>query len=606
MRIRRIVAILFWVMLFCISQQSFAGPSQALGYTPKYPAGFKHFDYVNPDAPKDGAITLPAFGSFDTLNPFTLKGVVASGVVELLFEPLMDQSLDEPYSQYGLLAKDAQLAADGLSVTYRLREEARFYDGSPVTADDVKFSFDTLKSKEAHPRFRFYWSDIKSATVVDSKTIKFNFARVNPELHMIAGAIPIFSRRWVGNSAFDKVVMTSPITSGPYRIARYELGKYITFERNPDYWGRNLPVRRGMYNFDRITFKYYRDTSVALEAFKAGEFDFMSVNNSKEWARDYQGPKFNQGLIIKKLFTHSNNAGMQGFVFNLRRPLFQDIRVRHAITLALDFEWSNRNLFYNQYERCDSYFSNSELAARGIPNGDELALLEPYRNQLPPQLFTQAWRPPSTKPPGSLRDNLRQAKKLLEEAGWHYHDGALRDLSGKPFRFEVMLTQSQKGFERIIAPFARNLAKLGIEATYRSVDGALYQRRSDTFDFDMMVQSFPQSMSPGNELIDMFHSRTADQEGSNNVMGLKNPVVDKMVENVIYAKDRQQLVTAARALDRVLLWGDYLVPNWYIATHRTAYWNKFGYPDKTPLYYDVSNWMLATWWVDEHGKRAGE
>jgi microcin C transport system substrate-binding protein len=593
-------------MLVGASQRLSADSAQALGYMPKYPATFHHFDYINADAPKGGSITLPAFGSYDTLNPYTLKGIVAAGVGELLFETLMEQSLDEPFSQYGLLAGDVKLAADRLSVIYRIRDDARFHDGTPVTAEDVKFSFDTLKSKAAHPRYRFYWSDITAATVVDPMTIRFNFSRVNPELHMIAGTIPIFPRSWVGKEPFDKVALKTPMASGPYRIARYELGKYITFERNPDYWARALPVRRGMYNFDRITFKYYRDTSVALEAFKAGEFDFMAVYNSKEWARDYTGPKFDQGILLKKLFRHSNNAGMQGFVFNLRRKMFQDIRVRRAISLALDFEWSNRKLFYNQYERCDSYFSNSELAAHGIPEGAELALLEPFRKQLPQQLFTETWQPPSTNPPGSLRDNLRQAKKLLEEAGWRYQDGALRNAAGEPLRFEVMLTQQQKGFERIVAPFARNLAKLGIEVTYRNVDSALYQRRSDTFDFDMMVQSFPQSMSPGNELIDKFHSSTATQEGSNNVLGLKDPVVDALIDKVIYAKDRQQLVIASRALDRVLLWGEYLVPNWYIDTHRAAYKNRFGYPETTPLYYDVNGWMLATWWVDERGIKGGE
>lgn len=606
MSLREFLSICCVLLLLGVMQQSAAEPAQALGYTPKYPVTFQHFDYVNPDAPKGGAITLAATGSFDTLNPYTLKGIPATGIEGLMFESLMEQSQDEPYSQYGLLAGDVKLAADRLSVTYRLRDNARFQDGTPVTADDVKFSFDTLKSKLAHPRYRFYWADITEAVVVDEKTIRFNFARVNPELHMIAGSIPVFSRGWIGSQPFDKVALKAPLTSGPYRIAQYELGKYITFERNPDYWARSLAVRRGMYNFDRITFKYYRDSSVALEAFKAGEFDFMAVYNSKEWARDYTGPKFDQGLIIKKLFRHSNNAGMQGFVFNLRRKMFQDIRVRRAISLALDFEWSNRKLFYNQYERCDSYFSNSELAARGLPEGAELALLEPFRKQLPPELFTEAWRPPSTNPPGNLRDNLRHAKKLLEEAGWRYQDGALRNASGEPLRFEVMLTQQQKGFERIVAPFARNLAKLGIEVTYRSVDSALYQRRSDTFDFDMMVQSFPESMSPGNELIDKFHSKSASQEGSNNVMGLKDPVVDALIDQVIYAKDRQHLVTATRALDRVLLWGEYLVPNWYIATHRTAFKNRFGYPETTPLYYDASSWMLSTWWIDERGIRRGE
>lgn len=601
-----ILSILCLLLLAGTVAELHAAAAQALGYTPKYSSDFQHFDYVNPDAPKGGEITLPAFGSFDTLNPFTLKGIAAAGVGELLFEPLMEQSLDEPFSQYGLLAEDVKLAADRLSVTYRLRDEARFHDGTPVTAEDVKFSFDMLKSKQAHPRYRFFWADITEAVVVDPKTVRFRFARVNPELHMIAATIPIFSRSWLGAEAFDKVALKVPVASGPYRIARYELGKYITFERNPAYWGRALPVRHGMYNFDRITFKYYRDTSVALEAFKAGEFDFMAVYNSKEWARDYTGPKFDQGLLVKQLFRHSNNAGMQGFVFNLRRKMFQDVRVRRAISLALDFEWSNRKLFYNQYERCDSYFSNSELAARGVPSGAELALLEPFRGQLPPRLFSEAWQPPSTNPPGSLRDNLRQAKQLLEEAGWRYREGALRNAAGESLRFEVMLTQSQKGFERIVAPFARNLAKLGIEVSYRSVDSALYQRRSDTFDFDMMVQTFPQSMSPGNELIDKFHSSTATQEGSNNVIGLKDPVVDALIEQVIYSKDRQHLVTAARALDRVLLWGEYLVPNWYIATHRTAFKDRFGYPERLPLYYEVSGWMLSTWWLAEPGTGEGE
>ncbi len=581
-----------------------ASAAQALGYTPKYPPTFHHFDYVNPDAPKGGSITLPAFGSFDTLNPFMLKSIPAAGLEMLLFEGLMESSLDEPFSQYGLLADDVQLAADRLSVTYRLRAEARFRDGTAVTAEDVKFSFDMLRSKEAHPRYRFYWADVKSATVLDARTIRFDFVKVNPELHMIVAGIPIFSRRWIGARAFDEVVMDEPLTSGPYRIAHYELGKYITFERNPAYWGRDLPVRRGMYNFDRITFKYYRDTNVALEAFKAGEFDFMAVYNSKEWARDYTGPKFAQGLITKQLFRHSNNAGMQGFVFNLRRPLFQDIRVRRALSLALDFEWSNHKLFYDQYERCDSYFSNSELAARGIPQGEELALLDPYRKQLPAPLFSEEWRPPTTLAPGSLRDNLREAKRLLQEAGWSYWDGALRNSAGTPFRFEVML--DQKGFERIVAPFARNLAKLGIVVSYRTVDAALYQRRSDTFDFDMMVQGFPQSQSPGNELIDKFHSSTAAQEGSSNVMGLADPVVDALIDKVIYARDRQQLIIAVRALDRVLLWKENLVPHWYINTHRAAYWNRFSYPATLPLYYQLSNWSLATWWCEEPRTSGGQ
>lgn len=573
-----------------------AAPSQALGYTPAYPPGFSHFNYVNPVAPKGGNLNLSAVGSFDTLNPFTLKGLAASGLTELMFETLMEGSLDEPFSQYGLLAEDVALAPDRRSVTYRLNPAARFYDGSAVTAADVKYSFDILREK-GHPRYRIFWADITQATVLDEHTVRFDFARENPELHMIIGDIPIFSRAWVGERDFEKMALAEPLTSGPYRIERYELGKYITFVRNPEYWARDLNVRRGMYNFDRVTVKFYRDFTVALEAFKAGEFDFNAEYNSKTWARDYVGSKFRDGRIVKTELEHHNNAGMQGFVFNLRRPLFQDIRVRRALSLALDFAWSNRQLFYNQYQRCDSYFSNSELAARGVPQGDELALLEPFRERLPPDLFTRPWLPPSTEPPHSLRDNLRQAKALLQEAGWSFRDGALRNAKGERFQFDIMLVQ--KGFERIVAPYARNLAKLGIEVRYRTVDPALYQRRMDTYDYDMMVAGFGQSQSPGNELMNMFHSSAADQEGTRNLIGIKAPVVDALIEQVIYAPDRQALVTAVRALDRVLLWGEYLVPHWYIGTHRIAYWDRFGRPEQLPLYYNASSWMLATWWSRE-------
>ncbi len=584
------LVLLLWAQLGTLS----AAPSQAMGYTPKYPDNFTHFDYVNPDAPRGGALTLAGFGSFDSFNPYILKGMSADGLTSLMFETLMVSSLDEPFSQYGLLAEDVQLAEDRLSATFRLRPEARFNDGSPVTAMDVKFSFDTLKGEQGHPQYRIYWADIERALVVDERTVRFEFARVNPEIHLIAGQIPIFSRNWVGDTPFDKLALSAPIASGPYLIDSYDLGKTISYRRNPDYWGDHLSVRRGMYNFERVTYKYYRDFTVSLEAFKAGEFDFINEYNSKKWARDYIGPKFADGRIIKTQLRHANNAGMQGFVFNLRRPLFQDKRVRKAIGLALDFDWSNRKLFYGQYERCDSYFSNSELAARGLPEGDELALLEPFREQLPPELFTQAWRPPTTVPPSSLRANLRQARDLLLEAGWRYRDGALRNEQGEPLRFGVVL--AQKGFERILAPFARNLEKLGIEVDYRTVDTALYKRRLDNFDFDMVVAAFGQSQSPGNELMGVFHSSSAQQKGTRNLFGLADPVVDALVEKVIYAEDRQALITAAHALDRVLLNGEYLVPHWFIGSHRVAYWDRFGSPDTLPLYYNAEEWVLSSWW----------
>ena len=486
-----------------------AAPSVALGYTPKYPPGFDHFDYVRPNAPKGGELQLSSPGSFDKLNPYTLKGVSAVGLGDLVFEPLMEQSLDEPYSLYAHLAEDIRLAPDKLSVTFRLNPKARFSNGKPVLADDVKFTFDTLKGKHAHPSYAIYWADIKRAVVLGPRVLRFDFARRNPELHLVIAQMPVFSRDWVGQKQFDNVVTERPIGSGPYVVKDVDFGKRVTYERNPDYWARDLNTRRGMFNFDRIVFKYYKDETVRFEAFKAHEYDFVSEYNSKRWAREYVGRQFRDGQITRKQFKHQNDAGIQGFIFNLRRPLFQDKRVRRAINLAMDFEWSNKNLFYGQYTRCNSYFSNSELASSGLPGKDELALLEPLRNKLDPEVFTQVWQPSSTAPPNSLRGNLLQAKALLTEAGWQLRDGVLQDSSGHKLQFEILLAQTNRAFERILAPFARNLAKLGINMTYRTVDNALYQRRSDTFDFDMAVESFPESQSPGNEQVNYWYSTSA-------------------------------------------------------------------------------------------------
>jgi microcin C transport system substrate-binding protein len=574
-----------------------AAPSAALGYTPYYEPGFKNFNYVNPDAPKGGELILSGVGNFDSFNPYLLKGIAATGL-SLVFETLMEKSQDEPFSLYGLVAEDIELAKDELSVTFRLNPQARFTDGSPVTAADVKFSFDTLKSEHAHPQYRIYWNDIQAAEIIDNRNIRFRFAKKNPELHLIAAEIPVFAQASVAGKAFDTIVTKPLLASGPYVIDQYQMGKYITYKRNPHYWAKDLNTRRGMHNFERITFKYYQDREISLEALKSGEFDFMAVYESKAWARDYIGPKFDSGEIKKTELPHSNNAGMQGFVFNLRRPIFQDIRVRQAINLAFDFEWANKNLFFDQYERCDSYFSNSDLAARGLPSEAELALLKPLSEQFPEQFpqtsLTQVWQPVSTKSPYSLRANLRQAQKLLTEAGWYLQNGVLQNKAGVHLEFEALL--AQKGFERILAPFARNLEKLGIKLNYRTVDVALYQRRQDTFDFDLVVTIFGQSQSPGNELRSMWHSSAADQEGSNNLIGLKNPLVDALIEKVIYASNRQALVTAVHALDRVMLAGEYVIPNWYTGRHRIAYWNKFGQPSKQPLYYQAEDWVMRTWW----------
>jgi microcin C transport system substrate-binding protein len=579
-------------LCFCLTTAQ-AAPAAALGYEPKYPKDFKHFAYVNPTAPKGGELILSGYGNFERLNPFLLKGISANGLTELMFDTLMTKSLDEPFSLYGLLAEDIELASDQLSVTFRLNPKARFSDNSEVTAEDVKFSFDTLKSEQAHPHYRLYWRDIVQAEVLDKYLVQFKFAKVNPELHLIVAEMPVFSKKAVGEQAFDKIVTEPLIASGPYKIENMKTGRYITYKYRPDYWAKDLAVRRGMFNFERVTFKYYQDMDIALEALKAGEFDFMTIYNSKSWARDFFGEKFDSGQIKKTELPHQNNAGMQGFVFNLRKPIFQDIRVRQAINLAYDFEWANKNLFYNQYKRCYSYFSNSELASSGLPQGEELALLEPYRQQLPPQVFTEVWQPVTTAAPQSLRDNLRKAKDLLQKAGWQLKDGVLQKDRLK-LEFQVMLMQ--EGFDRILAPFAHNLEKLGIRITYRKVDVALYQRRAETFDFDVIVNVFPQSQSPGNELMSMWHSSSADQEGSNNLFGLKDPVVDALIEKVIYAPHRQALITAVHALDRVLLHGDYLVPNWYNGTHRVTYWDKFAHPTTIPPYYQVDDWVIQTWW----------
>lgn len=593
---RLVIALMLFVT---VQTAAIAAPSVALGYAPKYPAGFDHFDYVDPGAPKGGELILSGFGNFDSFNPFILKGVSVDGLGTLVLEPLMVQSTDEPYSLYAHLAEDIQLADDGLSVTFRLDPRARFSTGDPVLAEDVKFSFDTLKSDKAHPQFRFYWADIQQAVVLGERTVRFDFVKRNPELHLIAAQMQVFSRKWVDGQAFDKLTRTPPIGSGPYTVEKYRLGKDITYVRNPDYWARDLNTRRGMFNFERVTYKYYNDETVQLEALKAGEFDFTLVLNSKQWARDYTGPQFEDGRIVKEELVHHNNAGMQGFVMNTRRDKFKDRRVRRALALAFDFAWSNRNLFYDQYTRCDSYFSNSELAARGLPEGAELALLEPFRDRLAPEIFTQAWTPPDTREPGALRRNLREAKTLLEEAGWKVRDGRLRNAAGEPFDIEVLLVQ--KGFERILAPYAHNLRKLGVELKYRTVDMSLYIQRRRTFNFDMMVAGFSQSQSPGNEQFGMWHSSSADQEGSNNLAGIKDPVVDALVEKIVYAPDRQALIAATRALDRVLLYGEYVVPNWYIATHRVAYWDKFSHPKTLPLYYDAEGWVLQAWWRKADG-----
>jgi len=560
----------------------------------KYPPGFVRFDYTSDKAVKGGSLLLHDLGSFDKMNPFTLKGSPPAGLDTLVFETLAVASLDEPFAEYGLLAKDIALAEDRLSVTFTLDDRARFSDGTPVTVEDVKFSLETLKSEKAHPFYQAYLQDITRAEVLGSNRVRFHFAKVNRELHMIAGQVPVFSKAFYTTHPFDDPSMTPPLGSGPYMVAAVNPGKSITYRRNPDYWAQDHPTRRGMFNFETITYKYFKDQIVSVEAFKANEFDFMYVNIAKQWARDLDGPKFDNGLIMKEELPHKNNAGMQGFIFNIRNPLFADRRVRMALGLAFDFEWANSKLFFNQYTRSSSYFSNSELAASGLPQGLEMEYLQPFKDVLPPEVFTREPAPFATTPPNSLRANLRQAKKLLAEAGWRVQNGRLVNRDSVPFAFEILLVSPS--FERVMAGYVKNLEKLGIQADYRTIDPALYIDRLNRFDFDMTVNVFGQSQSPGNEQRDFWHSSAVDRPGSRNLIGIKDPVVDHLVDKIIYAEKQEELTAACKALDRVLWYGYYLIPNWYVARHRVTYWNRFVQPDKLPLYYSPMQ-LLVTWWM---------
>ena len=566
--------------------------STAIGYMPKYSDNFSNFDYVYPNAEKGGLIKLSAFGTFESLNPFLLKSLAPVGMNDLIFETLMERSLDEPSSSYGHIAEKFILSEDQLSVTYYINKRARFSNDDPITARDVKFSYEKLVSKDAHPQYRIYWADIDRVEIIDSLTIKFYFKRINPELHMIIGDIPIFSTKWIANNKFNETILIKPISSGPYIIEDYEFGRYILYKRNPNYWANDFRTRIGMYNFDQVLFQYYKDMTVALEAFKSGEYDFIFENHSKRWARDYTGPKFENKQIIKEELSHENNAGIQGFIFNTRKKIFKNKDVRKAITLAFDFDWSNKNLFYNQYQRCESYFSNSELSSEILASNSEYGLaklLDINLDKLQPKE-----KLPKSKTSEDMRNNLIEAKKIFDYLGWKVKDNVLHDDEGNKVVFDFLL--AQKGFERILAPFAVNLKKLGIILNYRTIDLSLYQRRVDTFDYDMMVMSYPQSQSPGNELLNMFHSSSAGKKGSFNLAGIDDPDVDKLLMRIIYSNDRKEMVDAAHLLDR-LLWNEYyLLPNWYINKHRIAYFDKFKKPTQLPKYYEATSYILKTWW----------
>ncbi len=560
----------------------------------KYGPAFTHFDYVDPKAPKGGELRQSGIGTFDSFNAFIIKGNPAAGI-GYIYDTLLTASADEPFTEYGLLAEKVEMPLDRSWVAFTLRAGARWHDGKPITVDDVLWTFDALKTKGT-PFYRAYYGSVAKVEAVGERVVKFTFAPgENRELPLILGQLPVLPKHYWASRDFAATTLEPPLGSGPYRIESFEAGRRITYQRVPDYWGAQLPVNVGRNNIDRIRIDYYRDSTVALEAFKAGEYDLRIESSAKEWATSYDFPALRNGLVIKEAIPNNRTAGMQGFAFNTRRPLFTDARVRQALAYAFDFEWSNKTLFYGQYTRTRSYFDNSELAATGLPSPAELAVLEPYRGRVPDEVFTAEYQPPRSDGSGNIRDNLRQAVQLLGAAGWQI-DAKTRQLThrddGRALAFEILLVEPM--FERIALPFVKNLERLGVTATVRTVDTAQYRRRLDEFDFDVVVGSWPQSLSPGNEQRSFWGSASADRPGSENIIGIKNPAIDELIEGVIAAPDRAGLVTRVRALDRVLQWGHWVIPNWHIASDRLAYWDKFGHPKVTP----AQGVQIDAWWVD--------
>lgn len=559
----------------------------------RYPADFTHFAYADPDAPRGGRLALAAIGTFDSLNPYVLKGNPAAGL-GLITDTLTIQSQDEPFTEYGLLAESIEMPDDRSWVAFTLRAAARWHDGRPVTVDDVIFSLDILRTK-GRPFYRAYYANVAEARAEGERRVRFTFdGAVNRELPLIIGQLPILSKHFWEGRSFEDSTLETPLGSGPYRVKSVEPGRTIAYERVADYWGAAVPVNVGRNNYDEVSYEYYRDPNIALEALKAGRYDLRIENSSRFWATGYTGPAVEKGLIVREELPQEGGGGMQAFAFNLRRPIFQDRKVREALGYAFDFEWTNKTLFYGLYQRTRSYFENTELAAEGLPSEAELALLEPYRDRLPAMVFEPAWQPPATDGSGNNRENLRKAVALLKEAGWEVQGGKLVNLAtGQPMAFEIMLDQGGL-FERITGPFVKTLERLGIAATIRSVDDAQYQRRLDEFDFDMVVANWGQSLSPGNEQRDFWGSAAARSPGSRNLAGIEDPIVDALIDRIIQAPSRDALVAACRALDRVLLSGFYVIPQWHSGVTRIAYWDKLGRPATLPRY----GLDLFAWWVD--------
>lgn len=564
---------------------------------PKYPADFQRFEYTSAKAEKGGLLRLAGYGTFDSLNGYIAKGNSADHL-ELLYDSLMVNSSDEPFTQYGLIAHSIEYPEDRRWVIFHLRPEARFHDGEQIRADDVVFSYNLLLEK-GNPKYKFYYADVLKAEALNDLSVKFTFKNTNNrELPLIIGELTVLPKHFWQDKEFDKSSLEIPLGSGPYQIKSVNAGRSVTYQRSENYWAEDLPVNRGLYNFDFINVDYYRDSNVAIEAIKANEYDFRWENSSKFWATSYDVSSVKNKQLVKQQIQHEANKGMQAFAFNLRKPIFQDINLRKAISYAFDFEWSNQALFYKAYNRAYSFHSNSELAATGLPSKEELDLLSPYKDQLPASVFSEAYVPPISDGTGRNRPNLRKAKKLLDQAGYHVKKNQLYNSEGQAVNFEILLVSP--GFERIVNPFIKNLKKLGIYVNVRLVDSSQYINRKRSFDFDMLVHIFSQGESPGNEQQNFWGSESANMDGSGNLAGIQNPVIDILIKNVVNASSREQLVIASRALDRVLLHHHYAIPQWYTSSSRVVYWDKFSRPTVSPIYDRYFTKGIHTWWYDEN------
>ncbi|REC96176.1 extracellular solute-binding protein [Kushneria indalinina] len=566
--------------------------------TPELPAGFDHFPWVNVQAPKGGDMVRAAQGSFDSLNPFIVRGDPASGLNAfggLPFDTLMVENPDEPFTLYGLLAAGIRLDPDRHWMEIDLDSRARFHDGSPVTAEDVVTTFETLKT-QGSPLYRAYYADVTGVEMLSPCTVRFEFSANNSrELPLILGQMPVLSAADIRERDITRPTLDPLMGSGPYRIASVQPGQRIVYQRDDSYWARDLPVNRGRYNIDRLIFDYYRDPSVALTAFRAGRVDLRVENIARNWVTGYDFPAARQGLVKRVEIEDHNPAPMQGFVMNLRRDIFKDRRVRQALGLAFDFEWLNRNLFYGLYVRTQGFFDHSTMEAKELPDAGERDLLTPWRGQLPEEVFDS---PLPIEAPQKLRPRLKKALDLLYEAGYEVRDNRMVDReTGQPLRFELLLRDSS--LERMALPMVRNLARLGVEVNIRTVDASQYLVRLRQFDFDMTTTVIAQSNNPGNEQREYWGSEYADQPQSRNLMGIESPVIDDLIDHIIRADSREALASAASALDRVLRWGFYVIPQYHSPVTRLAYWKKFAVPDQSPEY----GLDLDSWWVDTQGAR---